>query len=253
MKRFTPWLAGLSMIAAGLALAEAPKIDQARIDVMLKQVQAQMAAQPQQPGAPLPDKAQLTQDLTRELQTVDVLHAEAVKAGLDKQPDIQAGLANLQAQYYANAYVQYLQDKIEVSDSDLRQTYDLLSREIKLLPIEFESEAAAKAGLERLKKGLSFEALMKEVNPQSPTDVWMNPQQLPPPVAHIASLLKDGQITGDVVNLEGHHYLFKLAGARRSADAPPFEQVKEQLRNQARQQKVQAEIAKLLQEKGIQP
>ena len=115
MKRFTPWLAGLSMIAAGLALAEAPKIDQARIDVMLKQVQAQMAAQPQQPGAPLPDKAQLTQDLTRELQTVDVPHAEAVKAGLDKQPDIQAGLANLQAQYYANAYVQYLQDKIERS------------------------------------------------------------------------------------------------------------------------------------------
>ena len=52
MKRFTPWLAGLSMIAAGLALAEAPKVDQARIDAMLKQVQAQMAAQPQQPGAP---------------------------------------------------------------------------------------------------------------------------------------------------------------------------------------------------------
>ena len=45
MKRFTPWLAGLSMIAAGLALAEAPKVDQARIDAMLKQVQAQMAEQ----------------------------------------------------------------------------------------------------------------------------------------------------------------------------------------------------------------
>ena len=57
MKRFTPWLAGLSMIAAGLALAEAPKVDQARIDAMLKQVQAQMAAQPQQPGAPLPNIA----------------------------------------------------------------------------------------------------------------------------------------------------------------------------------------------------
>ena len=122
MKRFTPWLAGLSMIAAGLALAEAPKVDQARIDAMLKQVQAQMAAQPQQPGAPLPNKAQLTQDITRELQTVDVLQAEAVKAGLDKQPDIQAGLANLQAQYYANAYVDHLRAKIEVSDSDLRQT-----------------------------------------------------------------------------------------------------------------------------------
>ncbi len=159
----------------------------------------------------------------------------------------------MQAQFYANAYVEHLRAKIEVSDSDLRQTYDMLSREIKLLPIEFKDEAAANAGLERLKKGLSFEALMKEVNPQSPTDVWMSPQQLPPPVAQIVAQLKDGQITGNVVNLEGHAYLFKLAGARRNADAPPFEQVKEQLRDQARQQKVQAEIAKLLQEKGIQP
>lgn len=250
MKRMTPWAAGLTLMAAGLALAEAPKIEQARIDVMLQQIEAQIAAQP--PGAPVPDKAKIVSDITRELQTVDVLKEEAIKAGLDQKADVQAGLVNLQAQYYANAYVNHLKESITVSDADLRQIYDMLSREVKLLPIEFADEAAAKAGLERLKKGLSFEALMKEVNPQSPTDVWMSPQQLPPPVAHIASLLQNGQITGDVVNLDGQYYLFKLAGARRSADAPPFDQVKPQLREQASQQKVQEQIAKLLQEKGIQ-
>ena len=56
-KRITPWIAGLSAIAAGFALAtEAPKIDQARIDVMIKQIQGNI---PQQPGAEAPDTDRL--------------------------------------------------------------------------------------------------------------------------------------------------------------------------------------------------
>lgn len=250
MRRCTSWLPGLGIIVAGLALAEAPKIDSIRIDAMLKQVQEQIAAQP---GMTLPDKAQLQQDIVRQLKTVDILQAEAIKAGLDKQPEIQAGLANLQAQYYADAYVNHIKSQIDVSDADLRQAYDVLSREIKLLPIQFKDEAAAKSGLERLKKGLSFEALMKEVNPDAATDVWINPQQLPPQVASIAAQLQNGQITGDVVNLGDQAYLFKLAGTRPSADAPPFEQVKEQLREQAKQQQVQVKITQLLKEHGLQP
>lgn len=250
-KRITPWIAGLGAIAAGFALAtEAPKVDQARIDVMIKQISGNI---PQEPGAPAPDTAQLTADITRELQTIDILQAAALKAGLDKQPDVQAGLLNAQAQFYAGAYVEHLRAQTEVSDADLRQSYAALTREIKLLPIQFPDQAAAEAGLARLKKGLAFEALMKEVNPESSTDTWFSPQQLPPQIAQIAAAMQPGQITGDVVALEGQYYLLKLAGARSSSNAPPFEQVKEQLRDQAKQQKVQEEINKLLQENGLPP
>ncbi|MCP2039718.1 peptidyl-prolyl cis-trans isomerase C [Neisseria sp. HSC-16F19] len=250
-KRITPWIAGLSAIAAGFALAtEAPKIDQARIDAMLKQVQGNI---PQQPGVEAPDTAQLTADITRELQTIDILQAAALKAGLDQQPEVKAGLLNAQAQFYAGAYVEYLRNQTEVSDTELRQSYAALTREIKLLPIQFADKAAAEAGLARLKKGLAFEALMKEVNPESSTDTWFSPQQLPPQIAHIAAIMQPGQITGDVVELEGQYFLLKLAGARNSSNAPPFDQVKEQLRDQAKQEKVQEAINKLLEESGLPP
>lgn len=249
-QRLTPWIAGLSAIAAGFALAtEAPKIDQARIDAMIKQVQGNI---PQQNGE-APDTARLTADITRELQTIDILQAAALKAGLDKQADVQAGLANAQAQFYAGAYVEHLRTQAEVSEAELRQSYAALTRELKLLPIQFPDQAAAQAGLARLKKGLSFEALMKEVNPETPTDTWFTPQQLPPQIAQIAAMMQPGQITGDVVALEGQYFLLKLAGTRNSSNAPPFEQVKAQLHDQATQQKVQEEINKLLQEHGLPP
>lgn len=250
-KRFTPWLAGVSLIAASLALAEAPNISQARIDAMLQQIQLQMGA----PSAEMPEaeREQLRQNVTRELQTVDILQAEALKAGLDKQPEVQAGLANAQAQFYAAAYVNHLRQSITVSDAEIRQTYDVLAREIKFLPIEFADRAAAEAGLARLKKGLAFEVLQKEINPQANADVWITPQQLPPQVAEIANLMRSGQITGDVVEIEGRAYLFKMAGARTNPNAPPFDTVKDQLREQAKQQKVEQTITDLLQANGIAP
>ncbi|WP_370389404.1 peptidylprolyl isomerase [Snodgrassella alvi] len=248
MKKSITWLAGFSIMAAGLAFADAPKIDSQRINVMLKQYERQMQAQP---GAPAPNKAEIQKEITLRLQTADILKAEALKAGLDKQPDTQAAWQNMQAQFYAAQYVDHLAASIEVSDSDLRRQYQQVSQEINLLPIVFPSEQAAEEGLSKLKKGLAYETLLKQVNPEAPQTNWMNPQQLPPDFAQLASQLKNGQISPNVITIDGHYILLKLAGTRQAPDAPAFDQVKEQLRNQAKQEKVSQQINQILKNNGI--
>lgn len=248
MKKSITWLAGFSIMAAGLAFADAPKIDSQRINVMLKQYERQMQAQP---GAPAPNKAEIQKEITLRLQTADILKAEALKAGLDKQPDTQAAWQNMQAQFYAAQYVDHLAASIEVSDSDLRRQYQQVSQEINLLPIVFPSEQAAEEGLSKLKKGLAYETLLKQVNPEAPQSNWMNPQQLPPEFAQLASQLKSGQISPNVITIDGHYILLKLAGTRQAPDAPAFDQIKEQLRNQAKQEKVTQQINQILKNNGI--
>lgn len=248
MKKSITWLAGFSIMAAGLAFADAPKIDSQRINVMLKQYERQMQAQP---GAPAPNKAEIQKEITLRLQTADILKAEALKAGLDKQPDTQAAWQNMQAQFYAAQYVDHLAASIEVSDSDLRRQYQQVSQEINLLPIVFPSEQAAEEGLSKLKKGLAYETLLKQVNPEAPQSNWMNPKQLPPEFAQLASQLKNGQISPNVITIDGHYILLKLAGTRQAPDAPAFDQIKEQLRNQAKQEKVSQQINQILKNNGI--
>ena len=98
---------------------------------------------------------------------------------------------------------------------------------------------------------MAYETLYKQVNPEAPASNWMNPQQLPPEFAQLASQLKNGQISPNVINIDGHFFLLKVAGMRQAPNAPAFNQIKEQLREQAKQQKVQEQINQLLQKNGI--
>lgn len=250
MNKTMKWLAGLSILSASLAWADAPKISEARINDFLQQVETQM---PTDPNTPKPDLTALKADITRTLQVADILKTEAFKIGLDKKSDIQVKLENLQAQFYAQQYINYLRTTIQINDQDLRQQYDLVTSEINLLPIAFDSKEAAENGLSKLKKGLSFEDLMKQINPQSPSQSWINPQQLPPEIAYWAMQLKNGQISAQPIVLEGRYYLLKVAGMRHMPNAPTFDKIKTQLREQAIEKKVQEEINKLIEKNGIKP
>ena len=248
MKKSTIWLAGLTVITTSLAFADPPSIDSARVNEFLHQVQKRMQNQPQKTA---PDLNKLKADITRQLQTADILKAEALKAGLDKQPETQAAWQNIEARFYATQYVQYLAAHTKVTDSDVRHQYDLYNREINLLPIVFPTKQAAEEGLTKLKKGLAYEELLKQTNPDVTTTNWISAQQLPAEFARIVRPLVKGQITSSVFEYEGRYYLLKLAGLRQANNAPAFEQIKEQLREIAKQEKVQQQIEELLKKNGI--
>ncbi|WP_082890752.1 hypothetical protein [Eikenella longinqua] len=150
-------LLALAAFTAGWAIAAAPQIDENRIAQQVKTLQQQA---PAQPGEPAPDAEQLRQYAVKQLQIDEVLKAAAIRAGLDKNPDIQARLANLEANFYAQAYAQHLAGQVRVSDAEARQLYAAMTQQIQLQHIQFASQAEADAAIESLRKGLSFEQLM---------------------------------------------------------------------------------------------
>ncbi len=243
----------LSLCAAGLVwAAQAPVIDAARVAAAMKQYETQM----QQAGRPIDPKQQqqLQQDITKSLQGAEVLKAEALKAGLDKQDSVQSEWKNLEAQFYAQQYVNHLKSNVQVSDADLLKLYQHMGREIKLQQAAFPNAAEAEKALALLKKGMSFEQLTKQLKdqPQSPQD-WINPQAFPPEIGQVINSMEKGQITGFPVAFGGAYYLFRLADVQQSKEMPPFAQIKPQLLEQAKEQQVQMQIQKILQEAGIQP
>ncbi|WP_225748287.1 peptidyl-prolyl cis-trans isomerase [Eikenella sp. Marseille-P7795] len=242
-------LLALAAFTAGWAIAAAPQIDENRIAQQVKTLQQQA---PAQPGEPAPDAEQLRQYAVKQLQIDEVLKAAAIRAGLDKNPDIQARLANLEANFYAQAYAQHLAGQVRVSDAEARQLYAAMTQQIQLQHIQFASQAEADAAIESLRKGLSFEQLMARQPNGSSEANWLSLQQLPPPIADTVRGMTRGQIKPLPLG-NGNILLLKLSATRPMEDAPPFEQLKPRLVEQIQQQQAQQTILKLLQENGIDP
>lgn len=244
-------VSALILATTGFAAAQAPEIDKGRIDSMVNQVLQQAQNNPN--ITQKPDGAAIRRDVTRQLQSYDILKAEAIKAGLDKDPNVQNQLKNLEAQFYAAQYAAYLERNTEVSDAAVRSAYDRETQMIKLQQVQFDSAKSALDAQQLLLKGLTFDELMKRFpNPEQKFTDFISPQQLPPQLAQLASSMTRGQVTRDPVQINGKFYLFKLADVERNPKAPPFDRVKGQLAQRARQEVVQQKIAQLLKNSGIQ-
>lgn len=243
-------LLGLIAVSlTGLAIAK-PDIEAARIDSLVKEIIAQS---PNTPDQPKPNAAEIRKQVEQRLMMAEVLKAEAIKAGLDKQPEIQYQLQNLEAQFYAGAFVNSLAEKVQVNEQDLRDAYEKMNRVIQLQQVHFDTADKAREAQQLLLKGMSFGDLMKRFpNPEQQFTDYINPQQLPPEIATAISNMNRGDVTKEPILLNGQYYLFKLSGVGKAPNAQPFEQVKDQLANMAKQQKVDEEIRKILKANGIE-
>ena len=231
-----PLLTLIALAAAGIAAAAAPKIDGARIDVLLKQM-TEMA--PEGAGEPPADiRAQIEKSLAAD----EILKAEALKAGLDKQPEVRARWQNAEARFYADQYADHLAATVTVDDA------------VKLQQVGFPTEAEALAAQQLLLKGLSFEKLM-ERHPNPAQAQLAKPvalAELPPELAAAAAPMQRGEISRKPVPFQGGFYLLKIAAVEQAADAPPFDQLKDQIAALLKQRKTQEKIAALLKEHGIE-
>lgn len=250
--KYKTLISACALAAAGFAMAaQAPEIERGRIDSMVAQVMKQADADPN--ATQRPDGAAIRKNVITQLQSFEVLKNEAFKAGLDKNPEVQNELKNLEAQFYAAQYAAYLERNTEVNEAEVRAAYDQQTRVVKLQQVQFDTAEAARSAQDLLLKGLSFEELMKRYpNPEQKFTDYISPQQLPPELGQVVGQLTRGQITREPVKLGDKFYLFKLAASERNPEAPPFEAVRSQLTQQAKQQKVQLQIEKILRENGLQ-
>ncbi len=216
------------------------------------------------PGGAAPDfnsfDESIRQNVLRGIVSERLIHAEALKEGYDKNPEVQKRLAAMQKQVVMQAFMEQ-KAKDLVTDDQLRKAYaDKVSatkgqEEVKARHILVSSEEEGKKLHEQLKKGADFEKLAKEKSTDKGSGSmggelgWFSKEKMVPEFADAAFKLKKGEISEPVKSEFGWH-IIKLED-RRPVQMPSFEEAKEGLRNELANKAVQAYVENLLKQADV--
>jgi peptidyl-prolyl cis-trans isomerase C len=198
--------------------------------------------------------AQQKAQVLDELITMQLVSAQGVKDGLEKDPDVAARLEVLRMRVLADAESQkYLKGK-EPSDAELHTEYDTAiaamdKTEYHARHILVDSKEKAEALIKKIKGGAKFEDVAKaESSDNSKTSGgdlgWFTLARMVKPFGDAVKGLKKGEMTQEPVQTQFGWHIIKLEDTREVAP-PPFEQVKAQVTNGVIQKKLQAYVEEL--------
>jgi peptidyl-prolyl cis-trans isomerase C len=247
------WLTAALACSAAIttaALAQSVKVNgkeipQSRIDAAVKGRVAQGQ----------PDTPQLRDSVKETLINQEIISQEAVKRGLDKNPDVAARIDISKQDTLVNAYVQDYLRRNPVTEETLRKEYDRIkaqlgSKEYKPRHVLVENEEEAKDIIARVKKGASFEklAVEKSKDPGSKEDGgaldWSVPTSYVKPFGDALAKLKKGQMTDAPVKSEFGWHVIRLDD-ERALKVPSYDEVKPNLQRGMQQQSLQKAVADL--------
>ncbi|MDD5034297.1 MAG: peptidylprolyl isomerase [Methylococcaceae bacterium] len=185
----------------------------------------------------------------------ELLKQEAEKQNLASDPEVAAKIENATRDALVQAEVENLRKTIVVPDEELKAEYDkrivaAKQTEFKARHILLETEQAAKDVLAKLQKGQKFEDLAKKLSKdpsakQNAGDLgWFNPQQMVPEFSQALAGLKNGETTQAPVKSQFGWHVIQRQDSREQ-EPPPFDSVKEQLRNMLVGQKLQKHVEDL--------
>lgn len=230
-------------VMAGDLVVNGTTISQARIDAVLQTMTAQAQAQGQQVDPRLPEMVR------EQMITAEILRQEAVRKGIDKQPDVKAELQNAEAMTLANHLIKEFVRTSPISESDARAEYDKLKaatppkKTYHAQHILVKTEAEANAIIASLKKGKPFAALAKEksIDPGSKANGgdlgWNDASTFVGPFGDALTHLAKGQITSKPVQTQYGWHIIKLDDVR-TEEFPPFDNVRAQIEQQMQSQRV---------------
>ncbi len=182
----------------------------------------------------------------------ELLRQEAERLNLEKHPEVEGRIENVNRDVLAQADVDNFRKGLVVSDEEVRKEYDAkLSgadlTEFKARHILLGSEQEARDALASLKKGAKFADLAKKISrdpsaKQNGGDLgWFNPQQMVPEFANALAVLKNGETASAPVKTQFGWHVVQREDSRKQ-EPPPFETVKEPIRNILVGQKLQRHI-----------
>lgn len=181
---------------------------------------------------------------------------EAVKKGIDKNPDVVAQLELQRETLIINAYLQDFLRSNPINDDAMRKEYENAktlagAKEYKVRHILVKDEAEAKQIIAQLKKSpASFDKLAAEKSLDTGSknrggDLdWGAPARYVKPFGDAVVKLKKGQTTDTPVQTQFGWHVIRLDD-ERATKIPPFEEVKNNLQQQMQQQAVQKQVAEL--------
>jgi len=182
-----------------------------------------------------------------ELIGMQLIADQAIKDGLDKDPDVVARLNLLRLRVLTDAQSQkYLKDK-EPTDAELHAQYDtavagLDKTEYKGRHILVATKEKAQELIKKIKAGAKFEDVAKAESTDSSKanggDLgWFTPSRMTKPFGDAVRSMKKGDMTQEPVQTQFGWHIIKIDDTR-DATPPPFDQVKQQLANQIVQKKL---------------
>jgi len=190
--------------------------------------------------------------------SMQLLAAQAVKDGLDSDPDVLARLHVARVRLLADAAeTKFLKGK-EPTDAELHAEYD--EQVGKLDKVEYHARHILIADkddkgasnkplgeqiIKKLKAGAKFDDLAKQYSIDTGTKAkggdlgWFGAGRMVKPFSDAVAGLKKGEITPEPVETQFGWHIIELEDTR-DATPPPFDNVKEQLKKIVLQKQFQA-------------
>lgn len=189
-----------------------------------------------------------------ELVRIEVLTQEAIKKGMDKNPEVKAQLDFARQQVLIGAYLNDFARKLKIADADVQKEYDAIKtalgeKEYKARHILVESEGEAKDIIAKLKQGGQFEELAKASKDPGTKERggdlgWASKANYVPAFSDAMAKLEKGKYTEAPVQSNFGWHVIQLDDVRE-LKAPPFEEVKPQIIQRMRQQAVEKHVVEL--------
>ncbi len=231
--------------AGTMATVNGVAIPQSRLDLMVKASGAQGQ----------PDGPELRKSLRENLITEEILAQEAIKKGLDRDPEV---LAQLEIAKQAALIRAFQADYIEnnpVADDTLRREFEILKvqmgdKEYKARHILVENESEARDIIANLKKKGDFAKIAAEKSLDEGSKMsggelnWSPSAAYVRPFAEALAKLQKGQLTDAPVHTSFGWHVIELIDTR-PMDVPPFEEVKQNIQQRVLQREFAAYVQEL--------
>lgn len=237
-------LAALCLVRAGAAMAEddlkgvlakpyvtvnGEALPNAQAELLLREQMARGAA----------DSQELRNGVREALLNQALMVQEARKAGLDKDPLVQAQIALAQKNVLAQVWQQKVLGDAPVEENEIKAEYDRLiarlgDKEYLVRHLLVNEESTAKLLIEKLQAGGKIANLAAEYSRDASTKSkgglvdWSSLANFPPPFAEAVAKLGKGKFAPQPVRTELGWHVLQLEDAR-PFKAPTLEAVKPQL------------------------
>ena len=234
----------LAAQAQNIAVVNGKSVPKARVDALLKQVNAQAAAQGQQLP---PDLDQRARD---KVVLDEIFLQEAEKRGLAATPDYKLQMEQARAGLLIQALFADYTKKNPVTDAEIQAEYDKFKTqasgtEYRARHILVEKEEEAVALIKQIKGGAKFDELAKKSSKDTGSGANGGDLDFAAPGAYVPEFsqamvkLKKGELTETPVKTQFGWHVIKLEDTR-DAKFPPLEEVKPQIQQRLGQQKLAA-------------
>ena len=203
---------------------------------------------------------EMREQLKKRMIEQEVLSQAAEREGIARTPEYKAGLEDARQIVLINGLREKYMAAHPVTDADAKAEYDKVvasqsGDEFHAFHILVEKEAEAKDLIAKIKGGAKFEDLAKQHSKDPGSGAKGGDLDWAPASAYVGEFgdalkkLNQGEVTSAPVKTQFGYHIIRLDGKRASQAAsqlPPFEQVKAQVIEQLKQQRLGEYMKKLV-------